>query len=300
LFTDIKKLRTFVAIAEEGSFTGAAERLHMAQPWVSVQLKHLEELLDLVLVERSKGKLIKLSPNGKDFLPIARRLLAACEHATEEIDCLRDHDQSKLVLGIDPITLYMPERNELIKQFMTQVPETDLQIASEAPCNLFEGLEKGRFDLILTSCPAPDDIEILPLYDYELQFFVPRGYAKDYGPRLDGVKMLSLPDNYHPAIFAWLKAELAPYNVQWVDCPELSFEALIRYARMLGLATVLPDFSANLAELREEMVLKSFESRPSLTVRWALMRRDGYRRKAPEAFWKMAANSRRSALRHAA
>ena len=101
MFTDVKKIKTFVAIVEEGSFTGAADRLNMAQPWVSVQLKQLEEMLDLTLVERSKGKLVKLSPNGREFFPIAKKLLASCAEATEEIRALRNRDRGKLVLGKD-------------------------------------------------------------------------------------------------------------------------------------------------------------------------------------------------------
>jgi DNA-binding transcriptional LysR family regulator len=296
MFTDVKKIKTFVAIVEEGSFTGAADRLNMAQPWVSVQLKQLEEMLDLTLVERSKGKLVKLSPNGREFFPIAKKLLASCAEATEEIRALRNRDRGKLVLGVDPITLYIPERNELIKRFMTQFQDTELQLVSRTPTELFDGLRSGEFDLILTSSPSPDqeEIEVLPLYEYDLRLLVPKSNAKRYEASLHGnvadAQILTLPDSYHPPMFSWLKSALAPSNVRWMECPESSFQALIRYSAMLGVATLSPDLSDSIPEMRNEMEICPIRN-TQLKVRWGLMRRAGYRKKAPESFWRMAAKS---------
>jgi DNA-binding transcriptional LysR family regulator len=294
MFTDVKKIKTFVAIVEEGSFTGAAERLNMAQPWVSVQLKQLEEMLDLTLVERSKGKLVKLSPNGREFFPIAKKLLAACSEATDEIRALRNRDRGKLVLGVDPITLYIPERNHLITQFMSQAGDTELQIISRTPTELFEGLKTGEFDLIMTSSPAPDgeDVEMLPLYEYALRLLVPKSNAHLYEASAQGnltdAQILTLPDSYHPPMFEWLRSTLASQNVKWKECPESSFQALIRYAAMLGIATLTPDFSESIPEMRSEMEVRPIKD-DRLKVRWGLMRRAGYRKKAPESFWRLAA-----------
>lgn len=296
MFTDVKKIKTFVAIVEEGSFTGAADRLNMAQPWVSVQLKQLEEMLDLTLVERSKGKLVKLSPNGREFFPIAKKLLASCAEATEEIRALRNRDRGKLVLGVDPITLYIPERNELIKRFMTQFQDTELQLVSRTPTELFDGLRNGEFDLILTSSPSPDEeeIEVLPLYEYDLRLLVPKSNAQRYERSIAGnladAQILTLPDSYHPPMFSWLKSALAPSNVRWMECPESSFQALIRYSSMLGIATLSPDLSDSIPEMRNEMEICPVRNTP-LKVRWGLMRRAGYRKKAPESFWRMAAKT---------
>ena len=296
MFTDVKKIKTFVAIVEEGSFTGAADRLNMAQPWVSVQLKQLEEMLDLTLVERSKGKLVKLSTNGREFFPIAKKLLASCAEATEEIRALRNRDRGKLVLGVDPITLYIPGRNELIKRFMTQSQDTELQIVSRTPTELFDGLKNGEFDLILTSSPSPDEeeIEVLPLYEYDLRLLVPKANAQRYERSINGciadAQILTLPDSYHPPMFSWLKSALAPSNVRWMECPESSFQALIRYSSMLGIATLSPDLSDSIPEMRNEMEICTVRDTP-LKVRWGLMRRAGYRKKAPESFWRMAAKT---------
>jgi DNA-binding transcriptional LysR family regulator len=148
---EIKKLRAFVAIVEEGSVTRAADQLNVAQPWVSVQLQRLEDMIGAVLVERAKGRLVKLTPTGEELLPIAKSLLASFDEAAGRIKAIMDRDRARLVLGVDPISLYMPERNELIIQFMARMPNVELEIPCHSPRELYEGLESGRFDLILTS-----------------------------------------------------------------------------------------------------------------------------------------------------
>ncbi len=287
MFTEVKKLQTFVAIVEEGSFTGAAERLHVAQPWVSVQLKQLEEMLDLSLMERQKGKLVKLTAHGREFLEIARKLLAACKEATGEFGALRNRDRKALVLGVDPITLYMPGRNELITEFMKRHSDIDLQIVSRSPGQLFAGLRNLDFDLILASHPsAEEEVETMPLYEYDLRLLVPNASSHRYDS-LAGAQILTLPDSYHPGLYDWLREKVGPLGVKWMHCPEDSYPALLRYAAMLGTAVLSPDFGNRSPVVSSELEVRPFGD-ASLTVRWSLMRRSGFCRTAAEAFWRMA------------
>ncbi len=101
---------------------------------------------------------------------------------------------------------------------------------------------------------------------------------------------MTLPDSYHPPMFSWLKSALAPSHVRWMECPESSFQALIRYSSMLGIATLSPDLSESIPEMRNEMEICPVQG-TALKVRWGLMRRTGYRKKAPESFWRMAAKT---------
>jgi DNA-binding transcriptional LysR family regulator len=292
MFTEVKKLQTFVAIVEEGSFTGAAEKLHIAQPWVSVQLKQLEEMLGLTLMERQKGKLLRLTAHGREFLEIARKMLAACSEATGEFTALRNKDRKHLVVGVDPITLYMPGRNELITGFMERHRDIELQIVSRTPSELFAGLRNLEFDLILTSHPDPaEEVETLPLYQYELRLMVPKASADRYDTSrrggLAGAQILTLPDSYHPGLYDWLRSTVGPLGVKWMQCPEDSFPALIRYAAMLGVAVLAPDFGERSPVAQSEMEVRRLGAAP-LTVRWSLMRRTGFCKTAAEAFWRMA------------
>jgi DNA-binding transcriptional LysR family regulator len=178
---------------------------------------------------------------------------------------------------------------------MSQALGTELQLVSRTPSELFVGLSNGEFDLILTSVPTPDiEVEILPLYEYELRLLVPKAAAQKYVGALrgniSGAEILTLPDSYHPPIFSWLRSALAPANVRWTECAEPSFQALIHYSTMMGVATLAPDFTATLPAMRDDMDVRIIRDVP-LKVQWGLMRRPGYHKKAPENFWRAAASS---------
>src|SRR5262245_22502960 len=77
---DLRQMRYFTAVADRGSFTGAARELHVAQQAVSQQVKALEQLLGVTLLERS-SRPVKLTPEGVVFLADCRRVLAGADRA---------------------------------------------------------------------------------------------------------------------------------------------------------------------------------------------------------------------------
>ena len=79
---ELRHLRCFVAVAEELSFRGAAEKLGMAQPPLSTQIKHLEEDLRVQLFERTT-RTVRLTHAGRVFLEEARNVLAASTQAEQ-------------------------------------------------------------------------------------------------------------------------------------------------------------------------------------------------------------------------
>jgi DNA-binding transcriptional LysR family regulator len=294
VFTEIKKLRTFVAIAEERSFTKAAARLNAAQPWVSDQLKQLELWLGLELIIRAKGKPIRITPAGEDILRIANRLLLSCADAAEDMQRCRDEGISRLVLGVEAPTLFIPERNRLIARFQDRARGTKLEIVSSPPDELSEGLCDGRFDLILTSARRPsDDIEALPFFECELLLAVPKGSASRYRSAREGrlrrTRLMALRDRAHPWLPA-LKAQLADEQIDWVDCPEDSFPALIHYAATMGIATLAPALPDQIDQLEARFELWPIKGR-ALRARWSLMRRRGYQKSTRDLFWRLAATS---------
>lgn len=81
---DILGVQAFVAIADHGSFQGAAGALHVTQTAVTLRLRKLEDFLGVTLIERTTRS-IALTEIGRDFLPQARRLLAELAGALVEI-----------------------------------------------------------------------------------------------------------------------------------------------------------------------------------------------------------------------
>ena len=79
---EIKHLRSFVAVAEERNFTRAAERLHLAQPALSVHIRQLEERMGVQLVERTTRR-VALTPAGEALLERSRALLDGVADAVQ-------------------------------------------------------------------------------------------------------------------------------------------------------------------------------------------------------------------------
>ena len=293
MFTDIRRLRVFLVVAEEMSFTAAAERLNMAQPWVSVQVKQLEESLNMRLFDRHRGSGMALTCDGEELFAIDQDLVEKMLAASDQIKSLQRRTESRVALGVDPITLYIPDRNKMITRFMGEAKKTNLKLVSQTPAELFAGLRSRELDLILTSVVDPsDDFEILPLYEYELKLAVPktrtdlieRPIAEWQSPRL-----LTLPDNYHPTVISWLKSLVGTDDVEWVECPENSYHALIKYSLLFDMPTLTPDFSSSISELHDDMVLRPISDPPAI-ISWGLMRLSGFRTTAVDRFWNFARN----------
>src|ERR1700739_2530235 len=95
---ELRQLATFVAVAEEGSFTRAADRLHVVQSAVSAGVRKLEDELATSLCDRSTHH-VKLTDSGRALLPAARATLAAAQAARDAVDEARGGLRGGVVLG---------------------------------------------------------------------------------------------------------------------------------------------------------------------------------------------------------
>jgi len=147
---------TFVAIAKEGSFTRAAERLNVAQPWVSEQLKRLETQVGFPLLERSTRHM-RLTPHGARFLEHAKALLEAQTAAQAYVDDVRQGEAETLRIGAVYVLLREPVRAELIAAFAQACPQVRMEIANGAADELLKRLGDGELDVVLGFGAAAED-----------------------------------------------------------------------------------------------------------------------------------------------
>jgi DNA-binding transcriptional LysR family regulator len=96
---DTRLLRAFVTVAEELSFTRAAERLVLAQQALSSQVRQLETRLGAQLFERTTRR-VSLTPAGERLLPHARAALAAVEAGVREVEAVRGAQRRRLRVGL--------------------------------------------------------------------------------------------------------------------------------------------------------------------------------------------------------
>lgn len=146
---DIDQLRSFIAIAETGSFTKAAEVVNKTQSAVSMQMKRLEERLDRPVFARD-GRASKLTEDGQRLLDYARRIVKL---NVETIAAFSDAELSGRVrLGVpdDYADRYLPE---IMARFSRAYPGVELSVICEPSVDLLERIDANEIDLaIVTNC----------------------------------------------------------------------------------------------------------------------------------------------------
>ena len=93
---NLRRLQYFLAVVDAGTVTAAAERIHIAQPALSRQIKTLENELKLRLFE-AQGNKLALTPAGRAFIPAARRLMLETQSLEDAADALRTGRVATLV-----------------------------------------------------------------------------------------------------------------------------------------------------------------------------------------------------------
>ncbi len=143
---DLRHLRYFIAVAEEGSLTVAAEkRLHTAQPSLSRQMRDLEAELGCALMTRS-AKGIELTAAGRVFLDHARVTLLQVEAMVDAVRRAAQSAKASFVLGF--LTGYEFQWLAAVMGIMRdELPNTEVVILSQSSPELAAGLMRGRIDL---------------------------------------------------------------------------------------------------------------------------------------------------------
>lgn len=144
---ELRHLRYFVAIAEEGSFSRAAERLWVAQPGLSTQIRRLERELDIQLFERhTRG--VDLTEAGELFLERARAALVATDAAFAVGHDLAAGIVGSVRVGIATETAWhlVPE---LLDTFSREWPKIELTVYETYAGTLLRDLQDGRLDVVI-------------------------------------------------------------------------------------------------------------------------------------------------------
>jgi LysR family hydrogen peroxide-inducible transcriptional activator len=146
---EIHQLRYFVAVAEEGSFSHAAEREHVSQPSLSQQIQKLEAELNQQLFDRLPRSVV-LTEAGRCLLEHARRILTGIADARRCVDALQDDVAGRLSVGVIPsIALYVLPG--LIGSFQQRYPKVTFEMFEDTTDKLAQRLEDGTLDVALAS-----------------------------------------------------------------------------------------------------------------------------------------------------
>lgn len=151
---ELRLLRSFVAVAEEMSFTAAAARLHMAQPPLSLQIRRLEEELGLKLFDRSR-RAISLTAAGEALLAETRPLLVQVEQTLNAARRADEGEVGRLTIGFVPAAANgaLPAQ---IREFHALYPRVELFLREMRPDDLVEGLAEKSIDICFLYLPFSD------------------------------------------------------------------------------------------------------------------------------------------------
>ncbi|SOE51538.1 Regulatory protein, LysR:LysR, substrate-binding [Orrella dioscoreae] len=147
----LDRLRTLVAIADLGSFTRAAQALHLAPPTVSLHVSDLETRVGAPLLHRQRGQ-VRPTPVGETLLARARQLLADADRALEDVarEVRGDSGRVRLAASTSALAHLLPQALERLGQAH---PGIDVQVAVLTTQETLAKLADGRLDVGLVALP---------------------------------------------------------------------------------------------------------------------------------------------------
>ena len=169
---DISAYKAFIAVADLGTFSKAAESLYITQPAISKRIALLEEQLGSKLFDRI-GKRVILNQAGKALLPIANRILQDMKESQRVIDNLHDQVNGDLSL-VTSHHIGLRRLPDTLKTFAETYPQVRLDLEfmdSEDAC---QAIEKGNFELGVVTLPLtkPKRLLLTPLWNDPLTIAV--------------------------------------------------------------------------------------------------------------------------------
>ena len=172
---DSRQLRSFAALAKTGSFTRAAEELHLSQSAVSHSIKALETDLGCRLLDRM-GKTISLTQAGEQFLEHAGKILGEMERARAALEKLRKWGRTRLRIGASA-TACQYLLPSVLREFQKRFPQCQVAIAPGDTAEVQPLLERGEIDLAVALEPRQLVAqEFLPIFTDELCFVLNPGH----------------------------------------------------------------------------------------------------------------------------
>lgn len=167
-----KQIKGFVAIARSLSFAQAGEELHLSQPALSIAIKNLEQALGGKLFERSTRSL-SLTPEGRDFLPVAKRLLADWDGALTDVHNQFQLKQGRLQLAVMP-SFAATQLAKVLMPFNLAHPDINVTVHDVVAEDVVSYVREGKVELGIAFDPGPqEDLVFKPLFKDRFIAIVP-------------------------------------------------------------------------------------------------------------------------------
>jgi DNA-binding transcriptional LysR family regulator len=202
---ELRHLRYFVAVAEELHFRRAAERLHVAQPAISEQIRKLEQELGVRLFDRDQRH-VELTDGGRALLQEARHVLRQAEHARNAARNACAAATARLHVGYvaDALPAVVPRA---LRSLASSTPALQTVLETGPAIGLLEAVRAGRLDAAVVCLPAPlSGLRAQRLGVERAVAVLPAGDARATGPHIDlrlvaPERLVVLPRPANPAFY---------------------------------------------------------------------------------------------------
>ncbi len=255
---DVRRLKYFATVAELGSFTKAAERLHVAQPAVSRQVQHLEEELGLELFSRA-GRHIRSTDAGEALLRHARTIERDIERLIEDMQSRKETPKGRVILGIPPALadIVIPS---IVARVQHEYPFISLAIAEGVSTILSEWVQINKVDLAILGLAHEGQVELLPGLKLEVlvcedMVVIERPNGADLPISYSLADLRSKPLVISEKFAAIVRSKVAASDFQFNVSLEIDSVQAIKAMVLQGnVATILPVSMLN-KEISEGMVI---------------------------------------------
>ena len=241
----LRHLRYLLAVADNGGFTRAAEVLHVSQPTLSQQIRQLEEMLGVVLFDRT-SRTVTPTDAGQAYIECARRVFVELEAGKRALHDVKDLSRGMLRLAMTPT--FMPYLvGPIVRDYSERFPNIHLEIFELSMSDIEMGLAEHSLDIAIAFDEASNpDIESIPAFVETLGLMVGRDHPL-YGHRqsLTTEEVAQLDFALLTSDFAtrtcideyFSNARITPKVVVEVN----SVNTLLEVIRHTRVATILPE-----------------------------------------------------------
>ncbi|MCS2608477.1 LysR family transcriptional regulator [Halomonas dongshanensis] len=164
-----RQLEAIIAVADMGSFTEAAEKLHLSQPSLSQLVRQLEQTLGVRLFERTTRR-VSLSVAGREFLPVAERVLSRLERGMQNMRAFAKGQQGQISFAA-LLTVGGSLIPAAMAAFQARYPNIGLEYLEESDEPIYQQVMAGDVDFGVSVAPSNlDDVNFHPIYKDYLYF----------------------------------------------------------------------------------------------------------------------------------